>query len=63
MRRAWVPSVPRAILDSPARAESKLALDTFKNLTGEIKKYGNAMGPGARKWYQIDREGMSYHYR
>ena len=20
------------------------------------------MGPGARKWYQTDREGISYHY-
>ena len=34
----------------------------FKNLSSEIKKSRNPMGPGGWKCHQTDREGISYHY-
>jgi hypothetical protein len=33
-----------------------------KNVTSEVKKSRNPMGHGARKWYQTNREGISYRY-
>jgi hypothetical protein len=35
----------------------------FKNLTAKynLKNFTYPRGTGARKWYQTDRDGISYH--